>query len=508
MRELWESTSADLAEQVKATGMANIASTIDGLLKSAEAWKPSGYDAGVAKRRDYFAGLHDKHLRTKLAERFPNQHAKMSSYPVPLFRHLAEQQATVYRAPPRREVTGDAALTERVGALYEGALANARLARVEQIAAAARLAFVRVSANMTTKRLVLSPRWPDSVHVVPDPDCPTDLQRAFALVAEINSADGVRSVAAGKRRFEVWERTSSGWSMAIAESGGGTGFVESTERWALLPWVAVPYEELTGSLYEPLPQDDIAVCDAISVLHTDLLYTIENQAFTQVWYSGPEPDKKLIGGPGVCWNAGDAGTFGSLTYQPQIASVKETADNLIGRWLALHSLSPTTASADPTYESGVALKVKNQPMLEARLARVPLYREIEQYGLWPIMRDQAGALDGEAWPEDAELTWTPGELQLPLDDEAEFRLAQARVASNVSNWPQEMVKLRLAPTLEAAKVMYDDNAAANAANPVTVGIPFMRSAVVGPAAPQGSVAEGAFPGVDPPDKAGGGGGPE
>jgi len=442
-----------------------MANQLNDLLSEAGKWKSHTYQAAIAKRRDYYRGHQAPHIRAEIASRFPQQGHKMSAYPVPLFRHLAERQATIYRASPRREVAAggapDDGLTAKAAQLYAGAMADNKLQRVEQIAAAARLAFLRVATDVDNGRLVFSPRWPDSVHVIPDPDRPADLQRAAALVAEITSADGVSGLGAD-RRYEVWVRERDGWSLTI-QTGSGAVARPEMSRWGLLPWVAVPFEDRDGgALYEDPPADDLAVCDAIAIMYTDLLYTIENQSFTQVWYAGPEPNQKLVGGPGTVWNAGEAGQFGSLVYQPQIAAVKEAADNLIGRWLALHSLAPGSASADPSYESGVALKVKNQPMLEARLSRMALYREAEERWLWPVVRYLGGAVLGEDLPADAELRWAPGDLAVPLDDQAEFELSEARVAAGVSSWPEEMVRLRLAPDLDTAAQKYEANKRAKA----------------------------------------------
>jgi len=486
-----------MVERVIKTGMANNVTTLGGILDAAKAWKPHGYDDEIAKRRDYYKGQHVKWLRANLDERYPQTAGKMSAYPVPLFRHLVERQATIYRAAPRREIAGDTTATERVSRLYELALADNRLQVVEQIAAAARVAFIRVAADEDADRLVLTPRWPDTVHVIPDPDWPTDLQRAHALVAEITSAAGVSGITIGNRRYEVWTRGADGWSFART-TGDGSGWTQDARRWQTLPWVSVHYDE-AETLYEVPPNDDIECVDAIGCMYTNLNYTIEMQSHVQVWYAGPKPGQKLVGGPGTYWDAGEAGTFGSLTYQPQIGAVKEAAENLIGTWLALHNLNPNSASVRPDYQSGTALKVKSQPMLEARLSRVPLYRELEERWLWPVMREQSAALSGEEWPEGAALKWTPGDLQLPLDDEAEFRLAQGRVAASVSTWPKEMVRLREAPDLETAALAYEDNIAANAKHPVTVGVPFIRSASVGPA--MGEVAADAPGAAKPPGTA-------
>lgn len=456
---LWQSTSAPLSAEVRRAGMANNAGALGALLREAEQWKPSGYDKEIAKRRDYYRGHHSPHLLSKLAERYPQTYHKMSAYPVPLFRHLVERQATIYRANPRREILVDGSasdeLSQRAARLYERALADNRLQRIEQVAAAAKTAFVRVATDVEAERLLIDARWPDSVFVVPDPDWPCDLQRARALVAEIAGAGGVRSASIGNKRYEVWQRGPGGWEYAVS-TGDGSQWATDGRRWEFLPWVAVFFEE-PSALYELPPADDLAVVDAIGCMYTSLNYTIDMQSHAQLWYAGPTPEQKLVGGPGSVWMAGESGTFGAINYQPQIASVKEAADNLIGRWLALHNLAPGSASAEPSYESGVALKVKSQPMLEARLSRIPLYREIEERWLWPIMRELGSTLDGEEWPDGAELKWTPGDLQLPLDDEAEFRLAEQRVAARVSTWPEEMVRLRLAPDIATAEEKYTAN---------------------------------------------------
>lgn len=462
--------------------MANQRMALKQLRDDAKKWKPHGYDSAVAVRRDYYSGEQLKHLRNHLARRFPQQHSRMQPVVVNVFQHVVDQTAAVYRAAPRRElqvggVRNDDA-TKAMSAAYAEAMADSKMRRVEQIAAACGLAFVRVGWDEYDGRLELTPFWPDSVDLVLHPDHPTRIDRAYALIAQLSPTDGV---ADRDKRFEVWTRSDAGWTRTVETEQTGLSLAPPPgELHARLPWIAVPFQPANSSLFEQPPADDVAVQDALNALYTDLLFTIEMQAFTQLTYSGAEPPGPIVAGPGTCLMAGEGGSFGTVAYSPQIDAVKNTADDLVSRLLVLRGVSPSSARVDATYLSGVALKVENAPMLEARQARVPVCRDVEQRHLWPVCRDVYNANSGEPFADDVTMRWTAGDLMLPLDDEAELRLSQGRVANNISTWPHEMVGLRLAENLDVARRAFDEAVEFNKAHPMTAGAPFIKSAEVAP----------------------------
>ncbi len=484
---LFESTSKELAEQAKQSGMINRTASLKSLLDESAKWKPRGYDRAVKRARDYYQGRQINYLRNVLAERYPNSYQRMSPYVIPLFRHLVDQQATIYRSPPTREIAigneVDQEATDSIAKVYRDALADTRLLKVEQIAAASKLAFLRVGFDPWDSKIVLIPRWPDTVNVIFHPDWPYNLQRALCLVAEISSLEGVSDYTNDKSRYEIWTRTDLGWYMQVAISdGSGIEPIESepSEFHSLLPWIAVPYEGLSeATLFQLPPQDDIAIQDSINAMATDLLWGISLQAWPQLWISGAA-DQKLVMGPGTALDLGESGQAGTLNFSPQIASITATIEDLIKRHLVLNSVSPATATADPAYLSGVSIKVQNSSMVEKRSERIPIYRETETRDLFPIMRMILEESGDNSIPPDSELYWQAGDVTLPIDDEAELRLAQGRVANSISTWPQEMVRLRISPDITTARRQYESNFAYNEGRPVTAGIPFIKSAEVAP----------------------------
>jgi hypothetical protein len=446
----------------------NAKSILDRILADAAKWKPAGYDAAVALRRDYYNDSQTSHLRAELAKRYPHSYDRMSPYVVPLFRHLVEQMATIYRAAPRRVVVDNDEQTSLVSQLYDGAQANKRLARLESISAAARLAFLRVGFDDVERRIDLLPYWPDRVHVIFDPDRPTSLRSARCLLAEIVSDEGVEA-SVESRRFELWSHNDGAWYRSVVDGRGNV--VDYGDVYPLLPWVALPFDLPDGGLYAMPPSDDIAVNDAVNCLNTDLLWAVSQQAWPTAWYSGPRPERDIVMGPGVLLSAGEAGQFNTLNYNPQIEAVDGVVEKLVSRHLVLRSVSPGAASADPRYESGVALKVQQQPMLERREARIPAAQEMEERDLWPLMRAMAPLAIGRAIPDDVSIRWYPGEIAMPLDDEAAFRLSKERVSAGVTTWPEEMVTLGLSPNVDEAKHTYEINtgAAEEEQEPVAVG---------------------------------------
>ena len=479
---MWQSTSNGVAAAAAMHGMANQTMAFKQLLDDAKAWKPYGYDAQIALRRDYYAGEQTKHLRHHLARRYPKTHAKMQPVVVNVFQHVVDQIAAVYRAAPRRELyAGDVRSDEASKALahlYAEAMVDSKLRRVEQIAAACKLAFVRIGWDEYDERLELTPFWPDAVNVVLHPDYPSRIDRAYALIAQLSPVDGLDS---RDKRYEVWTRLDAGWVRNVVAGASSFDLREQTgELHERLPWVAIPYEAPDGCLFALPPGDDVATQDAVNSMYTSLNYTIEMQAFTQLTFSGAQPPADLVAGPGTCLIAGDGGTFGTIAYSPQIDAVKNAAEDLVGRLLVLRGVSPSSASVNPTYQSGVSLKVQNAPMLEARTARTSVYRDMEQRHLWPVCRDVHNAHASTQLPADLAMRWTAGEMMLPLDDQEEFRLSQGRVADSVSTWPHEMVRLRLSENLDVARTQYADALEFNKDHPMVAGIPFIKSAAEAP----------------------------
>ncbi len=185
-------------------------------------------------------------------------------------------------------------------------------------------------------------------------------------------------------------------------------------------------------------------------------------------------------GPGTALDLGESGQAGTLNFSPQIASITATIEDLIKRHLVLNSVSPATATADPAYLSGVSIKVQNSSMVEKRAERMPIYREMETRDLFPIIKMILDEVGESSIGEGAELYWQAGDVTLPIDDEAELRLAQGRVANSISTWPAEMVRLRISPDITTARRQYEANLTYNEDKPVTAGIPFIKSAEVAP----------------------------
>lgn len=478
---LWQSTSDVVAKRAAMFGIHNNAQIIKRILADAAKWKPTAYNSLIAKRRGYYTGEQTSYLRGVLKAKFPQTHSKITPFTVNIFQHVTDQISTMYAAAPQRQLhvarAVDTEATQLIIDLYDAGMIDAGLHRIEQIASACKLAFGRVGYDDTDGKMSITPFWPDKVHVDFDPNYPTRIDRANYLIAEIASAAGVG--VNSTKRYELWSNTGAGWERSI-EDGKGSSIKDDGPLHSRLPWIAVPYEAPYGPLFELPPSDDIDTQDAINVLYSDLLYTIEMQAFTQLVYKGSEDPGPQVGGPGTILVGAAGGEFTTINYNPSIEAVQKTADDLICRLLVLKNVPPSTAKADPSYLSGVALKTERSALNEARAARRPVYRDIEQHQLWPIVRDVVLPQAGISGLDKHSMSWSEGELQLPLDDEAAFRLSQAYVATSVSTFPQEMVSLGKAPSIEKAKELYQSNLDYNKANPVTVGVPFLRSASIAP----------------------------
>jgi hypothetical protein len=448
--------SDTLSIQSALGGIRNRQSIIDGVATDAKKWKPPGYDSEVSKRRDYYEGRQLLHTRAALARRYPKTWQYMQPYTVPIFAHMVGELSTMYRTEPRREWDGLSA--QAAEKIYSDGAVTAQMQRIERIAAAARVCFVRVGWDEYEDTLSLVPYWPDSINVVCNPAYPTKLEAAYALTARIVGEEGVRLGPDTSTRYEIWTRVDGGWQRTVADSDGKKWTPNENDEqkiYPMLPWVAVHYD-LPNQMFEMPGLDEMATSESIDGMYTDLLYTISMQAHTQLWYSGPKPEHDLVGGPGVIWNAGDGGQFGVINYTPQIDAVKNSAADLLGQLLILRGVSPALVKIDnPEYASGTSYKMQQHATIEQRALRVPYFRTVEERRLWPIIAEVARWHTGTDLSE-LSYRWQPGELEFPTDDRSNFELSRSYVNAGVSTWTREMVRLRLAPDLAVAQILRDD----------------------------------------------------
>jgi hypothetical protein len=412
------------------------------LRDDAAAWKPTGYNSDTSKRRDFYRGEQASWVREDLAKRYPQTYSYIRPYMTPLVRHLVEQQATVNKPAPRRDIVDGDQI--QLDTLYSEASVNAHLQYAEEVAVCAGIAFVRAAWDVYDQRVQLSVYWPDQIDVVCDPDRPDRLDLATAIIARMADAEGVTAKAGVKSedrgRWEVWSQPAPGEWLRFEVSNGGKTWIGGDVVYQRSPFVALYAGRPPGLMFELQPGDDVEANLTVDALYSDLLWSISMSGTPQIYYTGrgASDSKTLQAGPRSIWTAQD-GTFGVLQNTPAIAAVKEVARDIVSQLLVLRGISPSSASADPRYESGVALKVQQAPMLEHRAARIPFMREFEELRLWPLLRsvyEYGRRYDFGG----ASMRWLAGELQLPLDDEAEMRVNAQQVANGMLTWEDVMVK--------------------------------------------------------------------
>jgi len=455
----YQNTTNDLVAIIRRGAGKNAQAALNQLLAEAAKWKPRGYNNAVVERRDYYEDNQTSYIKAELQNRYKNTHDRMSPYTVPLFKHLCEHQATVYNAAPRREIVENLATTIILNNAYAAAGANHRLAKAEEIAAAVKLCFLRLGWHIVDLRVDIQPYWPNIVDVIPNPNDPTRLESAFAIIAEITSEHGVNADAE-KKRYELWTRNGDMWTGEIVGANGSERMLLDKPV-ACVPWVAFPFDLPMGSLFASPPDDDIEVNKSQNVMLTDLLHTISMQSFDHVTYSGPEPlPATLKAGPGDILEGGD-GQFGSISYNPSIKPVLEAADQLMKQHLVLKNVSPSTATIDAKFQSGIALEIENMPMIEKRRKRLPVVEDMEERHLWRVFKSVCKDPEFQKIPSDAKLKFRAGQIKLPQDQTSEFNLSKSYVEAGVSTWPKEMVRLGLAHDAAEAEQMYKPEAVTN-----------------------------------------------
>lgn len=450
------------------------ASTISGLLEEAGTWKPGGrdeYNTQIAKRRDYVQGRQYRHARDVLKDHFPKTAEAMIPHVVQLFKHSVDNVATLYRYAPHRVLARgevvDQAATDAMLGLYRSALVDVEMHAAERAAAAGRVAFLRSGWDSFEGRVVLTRFWSDNVDVVCDPQHPGRLDRARVLIARLLTSNGLSGSGDTVSRYEVWQRVGEGWARYEVTTDGATwkpAELEAAEVHRFLPWVAVHHADPGGLLFPELPTDDIAAADSATAGYSNRDHLIAMQAHSQRWVTGVEAEDKAgewRTGPDELWVL-NAGAFGELSGNPQIAAVDEALQKSIERQLLLDGVSPAQATVDPKYLDPGALRQLNNTRDEARQDRVPFAQLFEERYLWPLLRAVAENHGGQRFPDGIEMRCTFGKMASKIDDSADWDLSFKLIEANASTLPAELVKHGHAQTEAEAMEQLRRNSKINA----------------------------------------------
>ncbi|MFH2125543.1 MAG: phage portal protein, partial [Pseudomonadota bacterium] len=153
----------------------------------------------------------------------------------------------------------------------------------------------------------------------------------------------------------------------------------------VIPFLPVWDRLPTDSFWCAGGDDLIALQEAINLKLTDLMYTLEHQAFGVGWISGMTGAGKLRVDPGHMVLLPQDGKLGYANTNAPIEEVVAAIDKLV-KWAAVsNGLPASSLSTEPTDESGLSKLVSNRELDELRRDDVALFRRHEGQ-LFDLMR--------------------------------------------------------------------------------------------------------------------------
>ena len=378
----------------------NDKSIIEHLLNEAQNWKPGGYDADQARRRNYYEGKQNPYLRAALTRRYPGTVQDMSLIGLNYARLIADTDASTYDETPSRTLTIDGAPLEdtdprqaEYARIVENAALNVTLAEGERRLMLCNTMFLRVGYDTRKAAPCIDLFYPGAVNVIPNPAKPASLQDAYAIIAEVTGPNGVND---SEQHYEVYYRellndeegnTQLGpWQCEHMSTDGAAYpvYKDKAVPFGVLPWVVWHNGVSDGTIFRDVDRDLCDIIDAVNINHTNLAYTIDMQAHSQLAYEGASRED-IIGGPGKIISIDTGENIQVLDYNPKLGEMQNANQELIKTLASTRRQSPDAYSIQrQAPESGIARQIKNQPYIKAQRERTN-YAEAMEELLFPVM---------------------------------------------------------------------------------------------------------------------------
>lgn len=363
----------------------------------AERWLPPGFVVDVEAIRAQYEGRILPSLAAELRRRYPATYRDMSPLPFAWVRHVAEEDAAVYDVPPTREVEmpDDGEVSPEVDAAFASLIDDAHLdivmAEAERRVSVAGSVFLRVRADTfavfgsdEVPPIVVDAYWPSDVRIIPHPLAPTNLAAAYGIAFR-------QAAPAGCEAWEVWRRPLLGaddgvgvvdefqgvrfgpWSSSLfvdSPSGDRRVVVEHVleDSWPLaLP--VVRWDSRIPEGYPVVPADPtlVAIADALNVALTNEQFLVDTCAHPMLVEIGGSSEAVKQIGPGLVYPVGRDGDLRSVSQTTDFGGVREAINGLKANLGATRSGDSQTYTADPsTVASGIAMKIRNQPLEKKR----------------------------------------------------------------------------------------------------------------------------------------------
>ena len=472
----------------------NRAGWIAEILSIADKWRPEGYRRACNKLQDYYNGQQQEGLMQQLKASFPETWKMLPTDMIlPVMRRWIDQQATVYLTQPARTL-----IDENGDAIQEGPISQAfeklqndaaywevwqQLDRMVHLYNCSLLMF---GWNSWRNRLEAHVVAPQLVHIVPDPDDPSDLSRAWAVLVELASATGVDSVEdpSDRRFLAYWRSTTEEgrdeWQAVVIHESGYieldglddamdfTAPVRDENGKTVLPMIWVQKESQHGIVYSRPNTDLISSQDAINETWVDIHARARTSGYGSYVATSLDTDRArgaLNIAPGGVTILEEGETLSTLTADSRLSEHVDILQTYLLQQAQRLGLSPSSWSPkDRPNLSGVALKVENLEQETHRAQQINRYSRIETEDAFIIARavhnSYAVPNGADMLPWSLTMHWRPGPTSLPIDEEAQRRILDHDVSKNWITSAQAMSRA-LGITEQEAQQNLKDNTSQN-----------------------------------------------
>ena len=500
----------ELTSQMRNDSEMNRSNWISQILSVADSWRPEGYRRACDKLQSYYNGDQQEGLLEQLQQAFPETWKRLPREMIlPVLRRWIDQQATVYLTPPARTLTNREGQTVEEGPVsqaFEKLQRDAaywevfqRLDRMVHLFGSALLMF---GWNSWRNRLEAHVVAPHMVHIVPDPDDPADLSRAWAVLVELASASGIQDATDPvDRRFLAYWRGQTDderdeWQAVVINEDGAvelgdlddaldfTAPVRGEDGRAVLPMVWVQKESQHGIVYPRPPTDLVWSQDAINETWVDIHVRARTSGYGSYIATSLDVDRArgaLNITPGGVTILEEGESLTTLTSDSRLSEHVEILQDYLLQQAQRLGLSPSSWSPkDRPQLSGVALKVENLEADLHRAQQINRYERVEEDDAWGIARAMwntyATPIGETMLPWDLVMYWRPGPTSLPIDEEAQRRILDHDVSKNWITQAQAMSRA-LGITEQEAQQNLKDNTSQNRSQIQPAGLGLAEAAL-------------------------------
>ena len=339
----------------------NASKTVQNLFDLASRQANTARKEEAAKRLDYYRDAQVDHIQAQLAAKF-TEPSKLTPAFVNIVKKVTNNLAMTYLEPPKREVDGSQKDQEIFTEIANTTGLDGKLKLASRYAKL--LKSIMLRPVWRGGRLDLDLLTPNILDVEVG-ESPEDL--LSVLVTHYGASNRVEEITYSLWTAEEFKRLNYRGQEISSEAN-------PYQRIPFLPiWDALP----TDSFWLEGGGDLVALQEAINLKLTDLLYTLEHQAFGVGWISGLGGGGKIKVDPGHMVSLPVDGKLGYANTEAPIEAVVAAIDKLV-KWAAVsNGLPASSLSTDPTEESGLSKIVSNRELDELRRDDVALFRRYE-----------------------------------------------------------------------------------------------------------------------------------